>query len=197
MRTRMSEKTGAAIRKLRVAKGWTLATLAEQTAIPLSTLSRVELGQNALNYDKLVRLCRALEVDLESLVTREAEAAVPPPSGRRSVTRSGEGAPVRLGGAAGQAAAPDLVAKGFTPIVLDVTARDLAGHGPFTAHSGEAYVLALAGEIELHSRLYTPLRLAPGDGVYFDAAAGYAIVAPEGPARALLIAQGEPEFSVA
>jgi len=191
----MSEKTGAAIRKLRVAKGWTLAMLSEETAIPLSTLSRVELGQNALNYDKLVRLCRALEVDLESLVTREAETAAPP-SGRRSVTRSGDGAPTRLGGASGRAAAPDLVAKGFTPVILEITARDIAGHGPLAAHPGEAYVLALAGEIELHSRLYTPLRLAVGDAVYFDAAAGYAIVAPDGPARALLVAQGEPDFGL-
>jgi transcriptional regulator with XRE-family HTH domain len=196
MRARMSERTGAAIRRLRLAKGWTLATLSEETAIPLSTLSRVELGQNALNYDKLVRLCRALDVDLESLVTREAEASVPP-SGRRSVTRAGVGASVRLGHAAGLAAAADLLAKGFSPTILDVTAKDLAAHGPMAAHPGEAYALALSGPVELHSRHYAPLSLAVGDAVYFDAAAGYALVAPQGRAKVLLVAQGEPGFDAA
>ena len=78
MRSKLSDKTGAAIRKLRLARGWSLATLSEESGVPISTLSRVELGQNALNYDKLVRLCRALEVDLEGLMTREAEGSAAP-----------------------------------------------------------------------------------------------------------------------
>ena len=65
MRSRLSDKIGPALRKLRLARGWSLVTLSEQSGVPVSTLSRVELGQNALNSDKLVRLCRALEVDLE------------------------------------------------------------------------------------------------------------------------------------
>ena len=60
MRSRLSDKTGAAIRRLRLARGWSLAQLGEASGVPVSTLSRVELGQNALNYDKLIRLCRAL-----------------------------------------------------------------------------------------------------------------------------------------
>src|ERR1700744_2691683 len=104
MRPKLSDKTGAAIRKLRLAGGWSLATLSDESGIPISTLSRVELGQNALNYDKLVRLCRALEVDLEGLMAREAEGASAP-SGRRSVTRAGDGGPVRVGPASGRTAA--------------------------------------------------------------------------------------------
>ena len=85
-----TERTGAAIRKLRTAKGWTLAQLSDACGVPLATLSRVELGQTPLNYDKLVRLCRALEVDLQGLVTRQADASTVP-IGRRSVIRAGEG----------------------------------------------------------------------------------------------------------
>src|ERR1700744_2716532 len=117
MRPKLSDKTGAAIRKLRLAGGWSLATLSEESGVPISPLSRVELGQNALNYDKLVRLCRALEVDLEGLVTREAEGAAAP-SGRRSVTRAGEGGPVRVVQAGGRAAAADLLSKSFSPVIL-------------------------------------------------------------------------------
>ncbi|THD70839.1 XRE family transcriptional regulator [Phenylobacterium sp.] len=190
MRPRLSDKTGAAIRKLRIARGWSLATLSEESGVPISTLSRVELGQNALNYDKLMRLCRALEVDLEGLVTREAEGAAAP-SGRRSVTRTGEGGPVQIGSADGRRAAADLLSKSFSPVILDVTAETLEAHGSPVVQPGEAYVLVLSGAVEFHGHLYAPLSLASGDGVYFDAAAGYVLLAKGGPARVLLINDGD------
>lgn len=193
MRPRLSDRTGAAIRKLRLARGWSLATLSEESGVPISTLSRVELGQNALNYDKLIRLCRALEVDLEGLMTREAEGAAAP-SGRRSVVRAGEGAPVRVAANTGRRAAADLLSKSFSPVLLEVTAASLEAHGPMVAQDGEAYALVLAGGVEFHNHLYAPLPMATGDAVYFDAASGFALLAPDGPAKVLLIASGEPAF---
>lgn len=193
MRSRMSDRTGAAIRKLRLARGWNLATLSAESGVPISTISRVELGQNALNYEKLMRLCRALQVDLEGLVTREAEASHGG-AGRRAVLRAGDGLPTRIGGNTGRRAASELKAKNFSPIVVDVTASSLGAHGPLTSHDGEAYVLVLDGELEFHSRLYAPLRLSTGDAVYFDAGSGYALVAPGRPARALVVAAGESDF---
>lgn len=190
MRSRLSDKLGPALRKLRLARGWSLAQLSEASGVPISTLSRVELGQNALNYDKLVRLCRALEVDLEGLMTREAEG-VAAPSGRRSVTKAGDGGPVQVGPASGHAAAADLLSKSFTPVILEVTAKSPEAHGATVTHPGEAYVLVLDGAVEFRSHLYAPLALAKGDGVYFDAAAGYVLLAPGGPARVLLVASGD------
>ncbi len=195
MRARMSDRTGAAIRKLRLSRGWSLAALSEQSGVPISTLSRVELGQNALNYDKLMRLCRALEVDLEGLVTREAETA-PAASGRRSVVRAGEGPPTRVAGNTGRRASADLLSKSLSPIIIDVTARSLEAHGPAAAHSGEAYLLVISGEVEFHSHLYAPLPMSTGDAVYFDAAAGFALIAPGQPAKVLLVASGETSFGV-
>lgn len=189
----MSERTGAAIRKLRLARGWSLATLSETSGVPISTLSRVELGQNALNYEKLIRLCRALEVDLEGLVTREAESAGVA-SGRRAITRAGQGPATRVGGNTGRRAAAELLSKGLSPILIDVTAASLEAHGPMATHSGEAYALVLDGEVEFHSHLYAPLPLDTGDAVYFDAASGYALVAPAGPAKVLLVIGGETPF---
>jgi transcriptional regulator with XRE-family HTH domain len=190
MRSRLSDKIGPALRKLRLARGWSLATLSEESGVPVSTLSRVELGQNALNYDKLVRLCRALEVDLEGLMTREAEG-VAAPSGRRSVTRAGEGGAVWIGPAEGRRAAEDLLSKSLSPVILEVTARDLAAHGAPVVGEGEAYALVLKGAVEFHGHLYAPLKLAAGDGVYFDAASGYSLLAPAGPAQVLLVVAGD------
>jgi transcriptional regulator with XRE-family HTH domain len=96
MRQRLSSGAGLAVRKLRLAKGLTLAELSERSGVPLSSLSKLELGQVSLTYDKLMRLCRSLEVDLEHVIRHEAEAA-PAPSGRRVVTRAGEGRAARVG----------------------------------------------------------------------------------------------------
>ena len=195
MRPQASEKIGSAIRKLRLAKGWTLAELSDRCGVPLSTLSRVELGQNALNYEKLVRLCQVLDVDLHGLVAREVETTATP-SGRRSVTRAGQGETMRVGGHAGRRAAADLLSKSFSPVVLELTAASLAEHGPMRTLAGEAYVLVLSGEAALHSELYAPLVLATGDGVYFDGRSAHALLAgASGPAMALLVVAGEEPFT--
>jgi len=193
MLSRMSETTGAAIRKLRLAKGLTLAALSEASGVPISTLSRVELGQNSLNYEKLVRLCRVLNVDIEGLTAREPEAPAVI-SGRRSVARAGEGAEGRLGANKGRRVAAELLSRSVSPIVVDVTAATLEAHGPPARRPGEAYALVLDGAVELHCRLYAPLVLVAGDGVYFDAASGYALVAPDAPARVLVVACGDTAF---
>jgi transcriptional regulator with XRE-family HTH domain len=194
MRPQASDKIGSAIRKLRLAKGLTLAELSEQCGVPLSTLSRVELGQNALNYEKLVRLCHVLDVDLQGLVAREAETAFVP-SGRRSVTRAGQGEPARVGGQAGRRAAADLLSKSLSPVVLELAATNLAEHGPMRTLGGEAYVLILSGDAVLHSDLYAPLKLAAGDAVYFDGRSPHALLAtPGGAATALLVAAGDEGF---
>ena len=193
MKSHTGERTGAAIRKLRLAKGLTLAELAGLSGIPLSTLSRVELGQNGLNSEKLVRLCRALEVDLQGLVTKQADHAIVT-SGRRAVVRAGEGQPVKVGGNTGRRAAADLVSKNLSPVIIDVNAKSLDAHGPLVQSDGEAYLHVLAGELVFHSHFYAPLPMTTGDGLYFDGRAGYALVAPGKPAKVLLCAVGEQAF---
>lgn len=194
MKSQAGGNLGSALRKLRLAKGWTLAELSDRSGVPLSTLSRVELGQNRLNHDKLLRLCRALDVDLTGLVSDQARAA-PAVSGRRSVTRAGDGAAVRLGANRGQAAAHDLLAKAISPVMIEVSAPSLEAHGPFAELDGESYIFVLSGQIVLHSPHYAPLPLAAGDGVYFDGRAGFALTSAS-PARALLIAAGNPSLGI-
>lgn len=121
---------------------------------------------------------------------------MPAISGRRSVVRAGDGALVQVGRNSGRLAAADLRMRGLTPVLLDVT-NARAGQGGRARHEGEAYLLVLEGAVELHSELYAPLPLAAGDGVYFDATSGYELVAPDGPARVLLVAAGDAAFAEA
>jgi len=192
--------TGAAIRKLRLAKGLTLQALADACGVPVSSLSRVELGQNRLNYDKLVRLCRALDVDLHGLVAREAEAG-PPVLGRRALTLAGQGEAVALGPHAGRLAAGDLLGKAFAPAILDITVATLAEHGPLSELPGEAWLLVLEGQVIVHTAHYAPQTLSAGDSLYFDGRGGVGLLrGGPGPARAVLVlddSRGQfPHFTV-
>jgi len=182
--------TGAAIRKLRLAKGWTLQQLAEACGVPVSSLSRVELGQSRLNYDKLVRLCRALDVDLHGLVAREADAG-PPVLGRRALTPAGQGEAVVFGPHAARRPAADLLGKAFDPVVLEIRATDLDEHGPLQELGGEAWLMVLEGRVRVLGGLYAPTDLEAGDSLYFDARAGFAVLkAGAATARALLVLDG-------
>ena len=191
MKAQAPERVGAAIRKLRLAKGWTLAQLSAETAIPLSTLSRVELGQNTLRLENLTRLCRALEVDLQGLVAREAEA-VSVASGRRSVTRAGTGLPMRFGPHQATIGADDLIDRALTPVTLEVSVTTLEAHGPLLTIQGELYVAVQSGAVVVHSQFYAPLELAAGDAVYMDGRAAHAILASGGEtARVLMVVAGD------
>lgn len=198
MSSRLSAKAGLAIRKLRSAGGWTLAQLSEKSGVPLSTLSKVELGQTSLSYENLLRICRGLEIDMVRLLGAEADGelggapAAPAAMGRRSVTRSGEGDTTRLPAGPARLAGGDLTRKAFTPMVVDVQARSLEAHEGFQRDAGEAWLMVLEGDLALHSELYSPLHLKAGDSVYFDARAGYALLNEgKGAARAVLVFAGD------
>ncbi len=183
-----SEQAGLAVRKLRLGKGWTLAQLSERSGVPLSTLSKLELGQVSLSYEKLVRLCRALGVDLEKFVRNEAEHA--PTAGRRAVVRAGAGELARFGGHPAEVAGADLLGKAFTPAILSLAPEE--GSGRLESLPGDVYLHVLDGEAVLTTEIYAPLKLKKGDGVYFDGRTPHAL-ATSGPgaARVLIVAAGD------
>lgn len=195
MGSRLSTKGGLAVRRLRLSRGMTLAELSERSGVPLSSLSKLELGQLTLTYDKLVRLSRALEADFDHIVQQDLDGA--PPPGRRALDRSNAGERGRWGPHRVFVSAAELLAKSFAPVVVEVKASSLKDHGPFVQLSGESYLFVFEGEVALHMESYAPLVLAKGDGLYFDGRIPHAILANgAGGARALLVAQpGEAAFN--
>lgn len=191
MSSRLSAAAGAAIRRLRQGKGWTLAELSTRSGVPLSSLSKVELGQTSLAYDVLIRVCRALEVEVDHLVRPESLPSPPRArSGRRSVVRAGEGEPRRLGGHAASIGATDLLQRDITPVVLEIC--ETRRNGSLMRARGDAYLRVLSGAVVMHSEVYAPLALQPGDAVFFDGEMGFALTAPDGqPSQVLLIHQGD------
>jgi transcriptional regulator with XRE-family HTH domain len=186
---RAAEGPGAALRALRTRKGWTLAEVAERTGLPISTLSKLENDKMSLTYDKLTRISSGLEVDIAQLLS--ADSAAEPAgraSGRRSVTRSGEGKVIDTGQYLYRYLATDLLNKHFVPIFGEVRARSIEEFGELIQHAGEEFVYILEGAVEVHTSLYAPLRLESGDCVYFDSEMPHAyIAAAPGPCRMLSI----------
>lgn len=186
---------GSALRTIRKERGWNLAEAAKRTGLAISTLSKIENGQRSLTYDKLLELASSLQVDIARLFSGEASEGVenaPAPLGRRSVQREGSGFIIEAGAYTYRYLAEDLIKKRFSPVIMDLHARSIDEFDGLLRHSGEEFAFALKGEVEVRSELYAPLRLKPGESVYFDSNVGHVYLnAGKGLARILIIASDE------
>jgi transcriptional regulator with XRE-family HTH domain len=179
-----------AIRDVRVAQGLSLRALSARAGLPYSTLSKN--GKMALTYDKLIRLAQALNVDIRDILANPEQPAPPVAVGRRSVTRAGEGLDAESEKHLHHYPAADLLGKMMIPIIIDVQARSVEELGGLVRHGGEEYLYVLSGSMELHSDIYAPLPLGPGDSVYFDSgmAHGYVRTSTE-PCSVLAVCAGQ------
>jgi len=190
MRSRLTQQAGVAVRKLRLAKGWTLQELSDKSGVPLSTLSKLELGQSSLTYDKILRICSALDVDPGLSILQQA-SVTPSPSGRRAVIRAGEGESVPFGNHVAKVGAQDLLSKSFTPMLLTLQPSDTRRQ----TLPGEVYLHVLSGAALLHTDVYASLRLAVGDAVFFDGSTEHRLhAASDEPATVLMVISGDEGF---
>ncbi|WEK42898.1 MAG: XRE family transcriptional regulator [Candidatus Sphingomonas colombiensis] len=186
---------GAILRQLRTERGMTLAEVSQRTGLPISTLSKLETGKMPLNYSKLLRLSKGLDLDITRLFSSSAPrrpAARAPSagmtSGRRSLTRAGKGPSIRTATYNYVYPAADLLQKSLNPMVLDVQARSIEEFGELMRHPGEEYAMVLEGQCEFHCDLYAPVHMAQGDSIYFDGVMGHAYVAVgDAPCRILCV----------
>jgi Cupin domain./Helix-turn-helix. len=173
---RTQARPGASLRALRKQRGWTLAEVSERTGLPIPTLSRVENDKIALTFDKLVRISEGLQIDIAELIGSSGASGAEGGS-RRVVTRAGEGKAIETQRGNYLYVASELRNKKIVPIIGEVLAKDVAAYGEFMQHAGEEYVYVLEGTLELHTEMYTPVRLEKGDSVYFDSGMPHAYIA--------------------
>jgi len=171
---------GKSLKAIRKQRGMTLIDASERTGLPVSTLSKIENNKVSLSYDKLLRMCTALEVDISELFSGHAAEAKTPSrvsSGRRSVDRRGSGYAIDTPSYSHLYPAADLLNKRAIPIIAEIRARSLAEFGELLHHPGEEYAYVLEGVVDLHTDLYAPVRLGTGDSIYFDSGMGHAYIA--------------------
>ena len=164
------------LRQARLDQGLSLRALSARAGLPYSTLSKLENGKMTLTYDKLIRLAQALNMDLKDIIAGGDQPSNPIAVGRRSVTHAGEERDADSERHFHHYPAADLLGKMMIPIIIDVQARSVEELGGLVRHAGEEYLYVLSGNMDLHSDLYAPLPLGPGDSVYFDSGMAHGYV---------------------
>jgi transcriptional regulator with XRE-family HTH domain len=121
---RTHARPGAALKALRMQRGWTLAEVSERTELPVSTLSKIENDRMSLSYDKLARISAGLDVDISQLFTPQVMPGATV-NGRRSVTAAGQGQSIETDNYAHLYPAADFLNKRFVPVVAELRSRTL------------------------------------------------------------------------
>jgi transcriptional regulator with XRE-family HTH domain len=186
-------RLGERVRHIRIARGLTLGRLGEQSGLAASTLSKIENDQMSPTFEVLLKLAHGLGIDMDELLAAQETA----PSGRRSITRAGQGRFHETANYAHEFLCTDLTHKQMVPMKTRVRARSVGDFPDWVRHEGEEFLLVLEGAVELHTELYEPVRLEAGDSIYYDAQMGHICisVSPED-ALVLWLPVGSGERSV-
>ncbi|MDN4592271.1 XRE family transcriptional regulator [Xenophilus aerolatus] len=165
---------GKRLRTARKQFGWTLAQVAEQSGVSITTISRAERGQLALSYEKFSALGRTLRLDMGAMFAQAGTQTSR--FDRPIVTRAGQGVTYRGLAISYQFLGTQAVGKQMSPIVATVHARQVGGAEDYARHDGEEFVYVLQGEVEVHFETNEVIRLGRGDMLYFDSRIAHAYI---------------------
>ncbi len=162
------------IRALRRAAGLNLQELARLSGLATSTLSKIENHQISPTFDTLVAIARGLDVDLGTLVSPVQSVNK---SGRRAVVRDGQGTKHETPVYDYAFLCTEISNKKFIPLLTTIKAHEIEAFPALSTHDGEEFFYVLTGQVMLHTDMYEPTLLNPGDCIYFDSTMGHALVA--------------------
>lgn len=161
----MNEQSiGANIRVLRERAGLTLTALAARAGMAKSALSKIETGRISSPISNLLRIAAALNVSISEFFV-EVD-----PAPAYVLTRKGKGPVISRDGSQWgytyEVLASGMKEKLGEPFILTIRPGDREGR---FQHGGEEFIYMLSGGMEFTIN-GTPLRLMPGDSLYFNPA---------------------------
>jgi transcriptional regulator with XRE-family HTH domain len=168
-------RVGAHLRQARKERGLTLQALSKRSGVALSTLSKIELGQISVSYDKLGAVAHALEIDIARLFDPRLGAASRGNGKAPVVVRS---TPQDAPGYAGQnydylMLATEFPNRRMTPLYGRVVARKMDQFPDFVRHAGQEFVLVLSGSVRIHFETGEQVELKAQESAYFDSGVGH------------------------
>jgi transcriptional regulator with XRE-family HTH domain len=163
----------ARVREICRTRGISLRELTALTGIPIATLSKVQNNLATLSYVQLTALASGLGIELNELFTAPAANVR---TGRRAVTRRGEGPKGITERYEFELLSAELASKKMNTGIMEIAARTLEDAGGLASHEGEEFAYVLAGSVEVHNEHYLPMRLNIGDSIYMDSTSGHAYV---------------------
>lgn len=160
-----SESVSERIVQLRKERKLTLQECARMTGVAASTLSKIERRELSPTISTLQKIAEGLAVELTELITQTRPVYAP---GRRAVSRAGEGKKHSSLSCANLLLCGDLKDKRMIPVRTRVTARSLNDYPVWARTDTEIFLWVVSGRMLLHSKVYEPLEMGPGDSVYYD-----------------------------
>ena len=166
-------KLGKRLKEIRMAHGLTLEEASKRTGLARSTLSKIENEQISPTFQAMQKLASGLDIDIPQLFAPPKQIKA---TGRRDITRRGEGKPHPTTTYEHELLATQLTNKKMMPFKSLVRARQFEDYSDWIRHDGEEFLLVLSGEITFFSEFYEPVSLSEGDSVYYDATMGHMLV---------------------
>jgi transcriptional regulator with XRE-family HTH domain len=166
-------RLGVRLRQIRKLRRLTLKALSGQSGVALSTLSKMELGQISVSYEKLAAVARALSLDVGQLL--DARAAAPAGAPVRVVASSsaGTGAVYSSGNYDYRMLATNFPGKRMTPLHARIVAREPGDFTDFVRHPGQEFVMVLSGRVRIHFETGESIELRRHESAYFNSAIGH------------------------
>ncbi|WP_165359064.1 helix-turn-helix domain-containing protein [Achromobacter agilis] len=166
------EEMGARLRAERKARKLTLQAVSRASGIAVSTLSKAELGQIALSYEKFAALARALDIDMTRMfmLGDAPQAAVAPTfvknklgDARDYVT---ENYHYRL-------LMGEYPGKKMTPMFALIDAREVVEFEDYIRHPGQEFAVVLSGKVRIQFENGESVVLGKLETAYFDSSIGH------------------------
>jgi len=165
---------GKRVREIRLSQSLTLEEASKLTGLARSTLSKIENEQISPTFSAVNKLVKGLGIDIPQLFTQPSRSSGA--SGRRDITRAGEGKPHPTSTYEHELLANQLTTKKMLPYKTTVRARDFAEFSEWVRHEGEELLYVIKGEIVFYSEFYEPVQLSAGDSAYYDCEMGHAVI---------------------
>jgi transcriptional regulator with XRE-family HTH domain len=160
-----AEAIGKRLRSIRRERNATLADISAQSGVSISALSKIENAQISASYDILKRVCDALQVGIEDIVSSSEKGLL---SGRKTITRKGQSEHFQSDQYDYRIHATEISKKAMIPFEMVIRAHSIDEFDHWSQHIGEEFVFVLSGVIEIHTEHYAPFRLETGESAYFD-----------------------------
>ena len=169
--TQGSGSISVQLESLRRERGMTLQVLSNATGVAASTLSKIERNELSPTISTLQKITSGLGIEMSDLFSQGEPDAN---QGFRAVTRAGEGRAHTTRSCDNVLLCSEIKNKKVVPVLTTVSARSLEDYPTWARSDGEIFMFVLSGNVQLHSEVYEPLDLGPGDSVYYDARSSHA-----------------------
>lgn len=154
-------EVGRRLREIRMKKGLSIRSLAEQSKLNVNTLSLIENGRTSPSVSTLQVIAQTLQIPIAVFfeISSENNKVIHQRDGQRRHANFAHGQMVNLGSGLGR--------FGAEPLIITLNPNANSGKTPIV-HTGTEFVYCLEGNITYHvdNQAYA---LKPGDSLMFEA----------------------------